>query len=92
MKKAAEFSARCRARVVEHWLPPQQLLGGFASRLKLNSISTYFGECGHAVREQRNSQMISKDGFSAIAMRLRLLDTLQHIHKTLKCRPLTCFL
>lgn len=64
---------------------------GFASPLKLSPISTYFGERGHAVREQRNLQMISEDGFSAMAVKLRLLDTLHHSHKTLRCRPLKCF-
>lgn len=59
VKKAAVFSVNCRARG-EHRLPHQQLPVGFVSLLKLSLINTYFGECSHAAREQRNSQMVLK--------------------------------
>lgn len=59
VKKAAVFSANCRARG-EHRLPHQQLPVGFVSLLRPSPINTYFGECGQAAREQRNSQMVLK--------------------------------
>lgn len=71
METAAGFSASCRACAVEHRLPLQWLSVGFVSLLKLSPISTCFGERGHAVREQRNSQMVSEDRFSAMVVRLR---------------------